>query len=53
MLTRRCSLLAGSAIAALVAGADPAAGPRRAPADKQAPGIYRYKIGAFELDRAL
>ena len=47
MLTRR-SLLAGSAIAALVAGADPAAA-AAPPADKQAPGIYRYKIGAFEL----
>ena len=47
MLTRR-SLLAGSAVAALVAGADPAAA-AAPPADKQAPGIYRYKIGAFEL----
>ena len=45
MLTRR-SLLAGSA--ALVAGADPAAA-AAPPADKQAPGLYRYKIGAFEL----
>ncbi len=44
-LTRR-SLLAGSA--ALVAGADPAAA-AAPPADKQAPGLYRYKIGAFEL----
>jgi glyoxylase-like metal-dependent hydrolase (beta-lactamase superfamily II) len=45
MLTRR-SLLAGSA--ALVAGADPAAA-AAPPADKQAPGLYRYKIGSFEL----
>ena len=45
MLTRR-SLLAGSA--ALVAGPDPAAA-AAPPADKQAPGLYRYKIGAFEL----
>src|SRR6204780_84944 len=47
MLTRR-SLLAASAVTALVPGADPpaAAAP---PADKQAPGIYRYKIGSFEL----
>ena len=45
MLTRR-TLLAGSA--ALVAGADPAAA-AAPPADKQAPGLYRYKIGAFEL----
>src|ERR1700688_1024187 len=47
MLTRR-SLLAGSAVAALVAGADTAAA-AAPPADKQAPGLYRYKIGAFEL----
>src|ERR1700722_12918607 len=46
-LTRR-SLLAGSAVAALVAGADPAAA-AAPPADKPAPGLYRYKIGAFEL----
>src|SRR3984893_8777300 len=45
ILTRR-SLLAGSA--ALVAGADPAAA-SAPPADKPAPGIYRYKIGSFEL----
>jgi glyoxylase-like metal-dependent hydrolase (beta-lactamase superfamily II) len=46
-LTRR-SLLAGSAAAALAAGADTAAA--EAPPDgKQAPGIYRYKIGSFEL----
>src|SRR6204780_4877340 len=47
MLTRR-SLLAGSATAALAAGADPAAA-AAPPADQQAPGIYRYRIGAFEL----
>jgi len=46
MLTRR-TLLAGSA-AALAAGADPAAA-AAPPADQQAPGIYRYKIGSFEL----
>src|SRR5271165_6199925 len=45
MLTRR-SLLAGSA--ALVAGADPAAA-TAPPAGKEAPGIYRYNIGTFEL----
>jgi glyoxylase-like metal-dependent hydrolase (beta-lactamase superfamily II) len=45
MLTRR-SLLAGSA--ALVAGADPA-GAAAPPADTQAPGLYRYRIGSFEL----
>jgi len=46
-LTRR-SLIAGSAVATLAAGAEPlaAAAP---PAGKQAPGIYRYKIGSFEL----
>ena len=45
--TRR-SLLAGSAVAALAAGAEPltAAAP---PAGTQAPGIYRYKIGTFEV----
>src|ERR1700685_147443 len=47
MLTRR-TLLAGSAAAALAAGADPAAA-AAPPADKQAPGIYRYKIGSYEL----
>ncbi|HUD86807.1 MAG TPA: MBL fold metallo-hydrolase, partial [Xanthobacteraceae bacterium] len=47
MLTRR-SLLAGSAVAALCAGADPAAAVAPA-AGTQAPGVYRYKIGAFEL----
>ena len=45
-LTRR-SLVAGSA-AALMAGAGPAAA-EAPPATKQAPGLYRYKIGAFEL----
>jgi glyoxylase-like metal-dependent hydrolase (beta-lactamase superfamily II) len=44
-LTRR-SLLAGSA--AIAAGADPAAA-AAPPAGTQAPGIYRYKIGSFEL----
>jgi glyoxylase-like metal-dependent hydrolase (beta-lactamase superfamily II) len=47
ILTRR-SLLAGSAVAALCAGADPAAAVAPA-AGTQAPGVYRYKIGAFEL----
>src|ERR1700687_3656625 len=47
ILTRR-SLLAGPAVAALVSGPDPPAA--TAPvADKAAPGIYRYKIGSFEL----
>ena len=51
MLTRR-SLLAGSAVAALVAACR--SGRCQAPpADKQAPGIYRYKIGAAGADRAL
>jgi glyoxylase-like metal-dependent hydrolase (beta-lactamase superfamily II) len=44
-VTRR-SLLAGSAATAL-ASQDAAAAAR--PAGKQTPGIYRYKIGAFEL----
>jgi glyoxylase-like metal-dependent hydrolase (beta-lactamase superfamily II) len=50
-LTRR-SLLAGSTIATLAAGAPVSADPAAAaapPADKQAPGIYRYRIGSFEL----
>src|SRR6202034_700258 len=48
ILTRR-SLLAGSAaLAAAGPGVDPAAA-AAPPADQQAPGIYRYKIGAFEL----
>src|SRR6202050_866572 len=45
-MTRR-SLLAGSAVAAFP-GARPAAADI-APNGKQAPGIYRYKIGSFEL----
>src|SRR5579864_498074 len=45
MLTRR-SLLAGSA--ALVAGVDSAAA-AAPPSGKETPGIYRYRIGAFEL----
>jgi glyoxylase-like metal-dependent hydrolase (beta-lactamase superfamily II) len=47
ILTRR-SLLAGSAVTALCAGADPAAAEAPA-AGTQTPGVYRYKIGAFEL----
>ncbi len=46
-LTRR-SLLAGTATMALFAGAEPAAA-EAPPAGKQAPGVYRYKIGSFEL----
>jgi glyoxylase-like metal-dependent hydrolase (beta-lactamase superfamily II) len=46
-LTRR-TLLAGTAVAAIAAGADPAAA-AAPPADKQAPAIYRYKIGSYEL----
>ena len=46
-LTRR-SLLAGTATTALFAGAEPAAA-EAPPARKQAPGVYRYKIGSFEL----
>ena len=46
-LTRR-SLLAGTATTALLAGAGPAA-PEAPPAGKQVPGVYRYKIGSFEL----
>ncbi len=45
-VTRR-TLLAGTAVAAIAAGADP--GAAAAPADKQAPSIYRYKIGSYEL----
>ena len=44
-LSRR-SLLAGSAVAALAGGRAAAEAP---PADKQAPGIYRYKVGSYEL----
>ena len=46
-LTRR-TLLAGTAVAAIAGGADPAAA-ATPPADKQAPAIYRYKIGSYEL----
>jgi len=47
ILSRR-TLLAGTAAAALAASADPAAA--GAPvAGTATPGIYRYKIGAFEL----
>src|ERR1700683_3785144 len=46
-LTRR-ALLAGSALAALSARPDPAAA-EAPPAGKQTPGIYRYKIGTFEI----
>ena len=46
-LTRR-TLLAGTAVAAIAGGADPAAA-AAPPADKQAPAIYRYKIGSYEL----
>ena len=46
-LTRR-NLLAGTAAAALALRAEQgAAAPP--PADKQTPGIYRYKIGSYEL----
>jgi glyoxylase-like metal-dependent hydrolase (beta-lactamase superfamily II) len=47
ILTRR-GVLAGSAAAALAFGADPAAA-ATPPAGKQTPGIYRYRIGSFEL----
>ncbi len=46
-LNRR-SLLAGTAVAALAASADPAAA-AAPPADKEAPGIYRYMIGSYEV----
>ncbi len=46
-LTRR-SLIGGSGAAALCAGTAPAAA-EAPPANTEAPGIYRYKIGAFEL----
>ena len=46
-LTRR-TLLAGTAVAAIAGGADPAAAAAPA-ADKQAPAVYRYKIGSYEL----
>jgi glyoxylase-like metal-dependent hydrolase (beta-lactamase superfamily II) len=48
MSVSRRTLLAGSAVTALAAGAGPAAS--EAPAAGTAtPGIYRYKIGSFEL----
>src|SRR6202140_442166 len=47
ILSRR-SLLAGSAAAALGASAGPASAEAPA-AGSAAPGIFRYKIGAFEL----
>jgi glyoxylase-like metal-dependent hydrolase (beta-lactamase superfamily II) len=46
-VTRR-NVLAGSAAATLAAGAEPAAAAAPA-AGKQAPGLYRYRVGAFEL----
>jgi glyoxylase-like metal-dependent hydrolase (beta-lactamase superfamily II) len=47
MLSRR-NILAGSAVAGVAALADPAAA--SAPQiDKAGPGLYRYRIGAFEL----
>ena len=46
-LTRR-TLLAGSAAAVLAAGAGPAAA-AAPPSGKQTSGVYRYKIGTFEL----
>ena len=46
-MTKR-ELLTGSAAAAFVAGAAPAAA--KAPvAGRETPGIYRYKVGSFEL----
>jgi glyoxylase-like metal-dependent hydrolase (beta-lactamase superfamily II) len=45
VLSRR-SLLAGSAAATLAAGAAPAAAPD---AGTATPGVYRYRIGTFEL----
>jgi len=46
-LTRR-AVVAGTASAAIGASIDPAA-VAAPPADKQAPAVYRYKIGAYEL----
>ncbi len=46
-VTRR-TLLASSAAAALAAGAGPTAA-AAPPAGRQTPGVYRYKIGTFEL----
>ena len=47
MFTRR-TFLAGSALAAVSASADPAAA-AAPPANRETPGIYRYRIGTFEL----
>ncbi len=47
LLTRR-TLLAGSAVAALSGSAQPAAAVAPA-AGKEVPGVYRYRIGEFEL----
>ena len=47
MFTRR-TFLAGSALAAVSASADPAAAAAPS-ADRVTPGIYRYRIGTFEL----
>src|SRR5580698_190315 len=47
LLSRR-SLLAGTAATALAPGAERAAA-TAPPAGKQAPGIYRYTIGSFEI----
>ena len=46
-LTRR-TLLAGSAVAALAANAQSAKA-ETAPADKASPGMFRYKVGDYEL----
>src|ERR1700683_4101283 len=47
ILSRR-ALLAGTAATALACGAERAAA-TAPPAGKQAPGIYRYTIGSFEI----
>ena len=46
-LTRR-ALLAGTALTAIGSGADAAAAAAPS-ADKQAPAVYRYRIGSYEL----
>ena len=46
-ITRR-TLLAGSALAAAAAPFAPAIG-AAPPSGQEAPGIYRYRIGTFEL----
>src|SRR5580658_11284618 len=46
-VTRR-TFLAGTAVAAIAAGADATVAAPPA-ADKQSPAIYRYKIGSYEL----